>query len=341
MIDALGHYKILSQLGAGGMGDVFRARDTALGRTVVIKVLPLNISADPERRERFLREARAASTLSHPNIATMFEIGEEAPHLYVVFEYVPGQLLTRVIGGRPLNIRSALDVAVQLADALAEAHPQGVVHGDIKPDNIMVTPKRHAKFLDFGLVAWTESGAIRERLTLEPQATPAIVLRTVAYVSPEQAIGEPVDHRTDLFSLGVILFEMLTGRPPFAERAASATVVRITQGAPPAPSSINRDVPPELDAIVLRALAKQLNDRYQGAAALAVGLRSVTAILDIRAGEREPPELMQARPPTGRRWPGGWPAWLSSWCSLAPWDGPGSSRLGGCGDAGSGQPFHP
>ena len=208
-----------------------------------------------------------------------------------------------MIGGRPLNIRSALDVAVQLADALAEAHAQGVVHGDIKPDNIVVTPKRHAKFLDFGLVTWTEGGAIRKRLTREPQAAPAIVLRTVAYVSPEQAIGELVDHRTDLFSLGVILFEMLTGRPPFAERTASATVVRIAQGTPPAPSSINRDVPLELDAIVLRALAKQLNDRYQGAAALATELRSVTAILDIRAGECEPPELMQARPPTGRRWP--------------------------------------
>ena len=221
MIDALGHYKILNQLGTGGMGDVFRARDTVLGRTVVIKVLPRTITADPERRERFLREARAASALSHPNIATLFEIGEEAPHLYVVFEYVPGQQLTRVIGGRPLNIRSVLDIAVQLADALAEAHAQGIVHGDVKPDNVMVTPKRHAKFLDFGLVAWTEGGAIRETLTSEAQAAPAIVLGTVAYVSPEQAIGEPVDHRTDLFSLGVILFEMLTGRPPFAERAAA------------------------------------------------------------------------------------------------------------------------
>ena len=190
--------------------------------------------------------------LSHPNIATLFEIGEEAPHLYVVFEYVPGQLLTRIIGGRPLNMRSALDVAVQLADALAEAHAQGIVHGDIKPNNIMVTPKRHAKFLDFGLVAWTEGGAIRETLTPEAQAAPAIVLGTVAYVSPEQAIGVPVDHRTDLFALGVVLFEMLTGRPPLAERAASATVVRIAHGAPPAQSNINRDVQPELDAIVLR-----------------------------------------------------------------------------------------
>ena len=202
MIDALGHYKILSQLGTGGMGDVFRARDTILGRTVIIKVIPRTITADPERRARFLQDARAAATLSHQNIATLFEIGEEGSHLFLVSEYVPGQPLSKVIGGRPLNIRRALDIAIQLVDALAEAHAQGVVHRDIKPANIGVTPKGSAKFLDFGLVAWTE-----ERRTVQTplQDASAIAFGTVAYLSPEQAVGEPVDHRADLFSLAVIL----------------------------------------------------------------------------------------------------------------------------------------
>ena len=299
MIDALGHYKILTQLGTGGMGDVFRARDTILGRTVIIKVIPRTITADPERRARFLQDARAAATLSHQNIATLFEIGEEGSHLFLVSEYVPGQPLSKVIGGRPLNIRSALDIAIQLVDALAEAHAQGVVHRDIKPANIGVTPKGSAKFLDFGLVAWTE-----ERSTVQTplQDASAIAFGTVAYLSPEQAVGEPVDHRADLFSLAVIIFEMLTGRAPFAERAASATVVRIAPEAPAAPSSLNPDVPSELDAILLRALANRLDDRYQSAASFAAELRSAAAILDIRTGDREPPAIIQRRP-AGPTWP--------------------------------------
>ena len=301
MIDALGHYKILGQLGTGGMGDVFRARDTILGRTVIIKVIPRTITADPERRARFLQDARAAATLSHPNIATLFEIGEEGSHLFLVFEYVPGQPLSKVISGRPLNIRSALDIAIQLVDALAEAHARGVAHRDIKPANIVVNPKGPAKFLDFGLVAWTEEGATSRAVPTQLQDASAIAFGTVAYLSPEQAVGEPVDHRADLFSLAVILFEMLTGRAPFAERAASATVVRIAAKAPAAPSSLNPDVPPELDAILLRALASRLDDRYQSAASFAAELRSAAAILDIRTGDREPPAVIQRRP--GRTWP--------------------------------------
>ena len=300
MIDALGHYKILSQLGTGGMGDVFRARDTILGRTVIIKVIPRTITADPERRARFLQDARAAATLSHPNIATLFEIGEEGSHLFLVFEYVPGQALSKVISGRPLNIRSALDIAIQLVDALAEAHARGVAHRDIKPANIVVNPKGPAKFLDFGLVAWTEEGATSRAVPTQLQDASAIAFGTVAYLSPEQAVGEPVDHRADLFSLAVILFEMLTGRAAFAERAASATVVRIAPEAPAAPSSLNPDVPPELDAILLRALANRLDDRYQSAASFAAELRSAAAILDIRTGDREPPAVIQRRP--GRTW---------------------------------------
>ena len=322
MIDALGHYKILSQLGTGGMGDVFRARDTVLGRTVVVKLLSGNVAADPEYRERFLQEARVASALSHPSIATLFEIGEGGPHLYVVFEYVPGQPLTRLISGRPVNVRSALHVAVQLADALAEAHTKDIVHRRISPDNIMVTPKGQAKFLDFGLVEWTQGGAGTT------QADQAIPLGIVAYLSPEQTIEEPVDHRTDLFSLGVILFEMLTGRLPFADRATGATVARMAQEVPPAPSSVNRDVPRELDAVVRRALAGKPDDRYQSAAALAAECRSHCRHTGRRAGASSP----DSDTPIGRAAVVGAPghrgrACLVHWRRVVDLAGGGSSTL--------------
>ena len=162
MVESLGDYKILDRIGAGGMGEVFRARDTRLGRTVAIKVIGPQIADDPGRRERFLEEARAAATLSHPNIAALYEIGEDQGQLFLVFEFVPGESLKTVIGGRPLNPRRAIDLAVQVADALADAQAGGIVHRDIKPASIMVTPKGNAKILDFGLSTWTAGGAERE-----------------------------------------------------------------------------------------------------------------------------------------------------------------------------------
>ena len=161
MIETLGPYKILDRIGAGGMGEVYRARDTRHGRTVAIKVLPASISGDAERRERFLRDARATAALSHPNIATLYEISEDQDQLFLVFDFVPGQTLKTVIGGHPLNPRRAIDLAAQIADALAEAHAAGIVHRDLKPDNIIVTPRGNAKLLDYGLAAWTTGGAER------------------------------------------------------------------------------------------------------------------------------------------------------------------------------------
>ena len=151
MFETLGQYRILDRIGAGGMGEVYRARDTRLGRTVAIKVLPATVAGEGERRERFLQEARATAALSHPNISALYEIGDENGQLYLVFEYVPGETLTAAIAGRPLNPRRALDLSIQMADAIADAHAAGIVHRDIKPDNILVTPKGHAKILDFGL----------------------------------------------------------------------------------------------------------------------------------------------------------------------------------------------
>jgi non-specific serine/threonine protein kinase len=303
MVEQLGQYKILEPIGAGGMGDVYRARDTRLGRTVAIKVLSAAVAGDPARRERFMREARAAAALSHPNIAALYEVGEDAGELFLAFEFVAGETLRAVIGGRPLNPRRAIDLGVQLADALADAHAEGIVHRDIKPDNIIVTPKEKAKILDFGLATWTAGGA--ERAHAADAATmmttgAGTTLGTVAYMSPEQALGEPVDQRTDIFSLGIVLFEMLTGRLPFSGATATALSLEIVQAPAPAPSSVNRSVPSELDPIVLKALAKNLADRYESAATLAAELRSVGAVLDVRSGTSEPADLNLGLPRTSR-----------------------------------------
>ena len=306
MVESLGHYKILGGIGAGGMGEVYRARDTRLGRTVAIKVLPDDLVNDADRRERLLREARATAALSHPNIAALYEIGEDQAHRFLVFEYVPGETLKTVIAGRPLNARRAIDLAVEIADALAEAHSEGIVHRDIKPENIIVTPKGHAKILDFGLAKWTASGAGREQAASTMAATGAgAALGTVAYMSPEQALGEPVDHRTDIFSFGIVLFEMLTGKLPFTGSTATAVAVQIVQTAAPVPSSVNRGVPRELDPIVAKALEKSVDARYETAASLAAELRSVGAILDVRSGTIEPADAVVGPAPRRRsygRW---------------------------------------
>ncbi|PYQ78944.1 MAG: hypothetical protein DMG01_10195, partial [Acidobacteria bacterium] len=262
MVEQLGQYKILDRIGAGGMGDVYRARDTRLGRTVAIKVLSAAVADDPARRERFMREARAAAALSHPNIAALYEIGEDAGELFLAFEYVPGETLRALIGGRPLNPRRAIDLGVQIADALADAHAEGIVHRDIKPDNIIVTPKGNAKILDFGLATWTAGGAERahaaDAATMMATGT-GTAIGTIAYMSPEQALGEAVDQRTDIFSLGIVMFEMLTGKPPFSGATATALSLQIVQAPAPAPSSINKSLPKEFDGIVLKALAKSMN----------------------------------------------------------------------------------
>ena len=182
----LGSYDIVAPIGAGGMGEVYRARDTRLGRTVAIKVLPATVAGDGDRRERFLQEARATAALSHPNISALYEIGDENGQLYLVFEFVPGETLTAAIAGRPMNPRRALDLAIQMADAIADAHAAGIVHRDLKPDNIIVTPKGHAKILDFGLATWTSGGIEREQAATVVATAAGTTLGTVAYMSPER-----------------------------------------------------------------------------------------------------------------------------------------------------------
>jgi len=286
MLEQLAQYKILDRIGAGGMGVVYRARDTRLGRTIAIKVLPQSLAGDDDRRARFLREAQAAAALSHPNIAALYEIGEDQGHLFLAFEFVPGETLRTTIAGRPLHPRRAIHFASQIADALADAHARGIIHRDVKPDNIVITPKGHAKVLDFGLAKWTASGAAREaaadRTTMIDMAA-ADVFGTVAYMSPEQALGEALDARTDIFSLGVVLWEMLVGSPPFRGATPTALALQIVQAHPPAPSAANKTVPPELDPVVAKMLAKSPPDRYESAAMLAADLRAVDAALESRS----------------------------------------------------------
>jgi serine/threonine protein kinase len=233
------------------------------------------------RRDEFLHDARATAALSHPNISTLYEVGEEQDHVFLVFDFVPGQTLKSLLVGHPLNPRRAIDLAVQVADALADAHANGIVHRDLKPDNIVITPKGNAKVLDFGLAAWTAGGVWRLRApTMTAGDGPGS--SSAPYLSPEQIVGESVDGRTDIFSLGAILFEMLTGKLPFAGQNTSELLVQIVQAPVPPPSTLNPSLPAEVDPVFVKALAKSLEQRYASAATFAGELRAVSALLDVR-----------------------------------------------------------
>ena len=285
MPEQLGHYNLLERVGAGGLGTAFRARDTVVGRTVLVKNAAERVGSDPLARTRFLKDARAAATVSHPNVATLFEVVDRPGQLFLVFEFVPGETLERA-RGRPLDVRRALDLGIQLAEALGAGHAQGVLHLDVRPANIKVSHRGHAKLLETGLSAWTIGARVGR--TAGSADDRGVEDRADRYRSPEQRRGEPPDHRSDLFSLGVILFEMLTGRAPSdGASPGRATSMR--------PSALNDAVPAEFDAIVERAMAERVEDRYQSAVSLAAELRSLAAILDVRRGDREPPSLVSGK----------------------------------------------
>lgn len=277
MRDAIAHYKILEPLGPGGLGDVYRARDTRLGRTVAVKVLPQSVTQDSPRLQALLEAAATLVPLSHANIAMLFESGQDSDQRFLVFEFVQGQPLASLVNGRPLNVRRALEFAINLADALADAHALEMIHGDIRPDTIMITPKDRAKFMNFGLSRFTAGGSAR-------------LTSSAPYVSPEELAGKPGDSQSDIYSLGAVLFEMLTGR----QRARGLVL-----------SAINPAVPAELEQIVGRMLAANVEHRARSAATIAAELRSIAAILDTRteaseaASASEPSRSRTERTPAG------------------------------------------
>ncbi len=270
----LGAYEVLSPLGKGGMGEVYRARDTRLDRIDALKILPPELAVDPDRMRRFLREARAASALNHPNIATIYEVGESGGIQWISMELVEGVTLAERLKGRPLELDEILDIGIQIADALEEAHGKGIVHRDIKPSNLMITPNGQTKILDFGLAKVTRrEGLAQTAESSETHTQPGLVMGTARYMSPEQVLGQPVDHRADIFSLGVVLYEMTTGRPPFAGETPSAIFDAIVHQTPSWPARVHARIPEELERTINKALEKFREMRYQSASDLRTDLR--------------------------------------------------------------------
>jgi serine/threonine protein kinase len=265
-VGVVAHYTLLERLEPSGPGDLFRARDTRLGRTVTVRLLPAGYPADPAERARFFESARSVIALSHQNVTTLFDAGEQDGRVYLVFEYSKGQSLRAEMAGRPLNVRRAVELAIQIADGVAEAHGAGFVHGGLSPDTIVVTAKGHAKIPAFELAS---RGGFEQT---------ASGMRLRDYEAPEEASGKAPDDRSDIYSVGAVLYEMLTTKRPNARGAA-------------APSASNAHVPKELDAVVLRAIAPNPDSRYQSVATLAAELRSLAAILDVRGGAGDEPEF--------------------------------------------------
>jgi serine/threonine protein kinase len=260
------HFNLLERLEPSGPGELFRGRDMRLGRTVTVRLLPPGYPEDAGERARLFESAKAVIALSHPNVTTLFDAGEHDGRVYLVFEYSKGQSLRAEMAGRPLNVRRAVELAIQIADGVAEAHAAGFIHGGLSPETIVITAKGHAKIPAFELASrggfeHTDSG-----------------IRLRDYEAPEEAKGHPPDDRSDIYSVGAVLYEMLTTRRPPAKGAA-------------APSASNPHVPKELDEVVLRAAAPNPDLRYQSVATLSAELRSLAAILDVRGGAGDEPDL--------------------------------------------------
>jgi eukaryotic-like serine/threonine-protein kinase len=275
--ERISHYRILKKLGSGGMGEVYLAEDTNLGRTVALKILPVGVAANPDRLRRFIHEARAASAIKHPNVASIHELGEVEGDHYIVMEHVEGETLDRRIT-HALAVPEILDIAIQTADALDEAHGKGILHRDLKPANIMITARGQVKVLDFGLAKMLEGfqqPPESSNLETRTDTEPGIVMGTVHYMSPEQALGKMVDQRSDIFSLGVVLYQMTTGRLPFSAASVTEIINRIVNSNPEAIARLNYNVPVDLEHVVRRCMEKDPERRYQTARDLLIDLKNL------------------------------------------------------------------
>src|SRR5213594_5216099 len=280
----LGRYEIKSQLGAGGMGEVYLARDTKLDRKVALKVLPSKVASNQDRMSRFVQEAKAAAALNHPNIAHVYEIDEVDGQHFIAMEFIDGQTLRECIQGRQTDLRKLLRYLQHVAEGLAKAHAAGIVHRDLKPDNIMITRDGHAKILDFGLAKLIEpqpmpGGDSSEVATvvMRQHSSPGTVMGTVSYMSPEQAQGKTkeIDQRSDIFSFGCILFEAATGRKPFEGESIIKSLHMVVYEPAPPLADFNPSAPPELQRIVRRCLAKDPDERYQSIKEVAIELKEL------------------------------------------------------------------
>ncbi len=269
----ISRYRLDRKIGEGGMGEVYLAHDTTLGRSVALKILPPSLASQPERLNRFIQEAMLASALSHPNVAHIYEMSQADGVWFITMEYVEGEPLSARIERGPLPVKDIVRIGIDVSDVLDAAHTKGIIHRDIKPANLMIDSRGRVKVLDFGLAkkeGGFDGGAVTQLLT-----GAGMVLGTVRYMSPEQALGKELDHRTDLFSLGIVFYEMATARPPFAGATAQETVHRLLQSQPEALARFNYEIPVELDRIVKKCLEKDRESRYQSARDLLTDLRNL------------------------------------------------------------------
>jgi eukaryotic-like serine/threonine-protein kinase len=278
----ISHYRIIKLLGSGGMGQIYLADDLQLDRTVAIKVLPAEVATDKERMSAFVREAKAASAIDHPNIVHVYEINQADGVNFIAMQYVEGETLGSKINGKPVEISEFLQIAIQIMDAIAEAHVRGIVHRDLKPANIMISNKGYVKLLDFGLARFQKVPDTPEFSQVQTwtKSKPGVIAGTIAYMSPEQALGKKIDHRTDIFSMGVVFYEMATGQKPFSGANPTETIDKIVHSQPESIARFNYNTPQELERIIRKCLEKEPDRRYQSAADILIDLKNLKRDLD-------------------------------------------------------------